>query len=213
MQLILEGKPCDFIPVKQFRAEHDLPPEFGVAVFEPKDFTGLGRIDAAGAALNHLRDAVLTAVDALQPPQPPAFWLAHLPALQAVFTAQMVAINERVGLREFEIDFAAAGFRDVCETVIFARLRAGAGGESPVFAQIYADWLANTTRVSTTIHRYLHQGQTWQIQIVTHAYGRAGMLIRMDEQTQYVADGALGCPAEGYMLNLLAEMAARLLAG
>lgn len=211
MKLLIDGERRVFVPLKQFRAEQHLPPAFSVALFEPKDFTGLGRIDQAGAALNRVREAVLAAFDALAPPQPPPVWLAALPRLQAHFTDQLVSINAEVGLRAVEIEFAAAGFRDVCEALIFARVRAGTGATMPTFAAVYADWLDSTTRVSQTPHPYTHDGHTWGVQVVTHAYGRAGLVVSAGEQTHYVADDTLGCPAEGFMLHLLAAVAERLL--
>jgi hypothetical protein len=209
MNLLIDGERRAFVPLKQFRAEQHLPPDFSVALFEPKDFAGLGRIDQAGAALNDVRAATLAACDALSPPQPPPVWLAALPRLQAHFTDQLNHINADIGLRPVEIEFAAAGFRDVCEAVIFARVRAG--DAVPTFGGIYADWLDSTTRVSQTLHPYTHDGHTWGVQIVTHAYGRAGLIVHTGEAIHYVADDALGCPAEGFMLHLLAAMAERLL--
>jgi hypothetical protein len=50
------------------------------------------------------------------------------------------------------------------------------------------------------------------VQIIAHAYGRAGMVIHASDETFYVYDAALGCPAEGFMSTLLSDIAARMLA-
>jgi hypothetical protein len=211
MRLLIDGQAREFMPIQTFRAEHDLPPEFGVALFEPKDYTGLGRIDHAGAELNSVRQAVLDAIPAHLPLHG---WIATMPQLQNLFRVKLYEINMQVGLRDVEIDFAAAGFGDVCQAVLYAMLRARNSRQSlPAFPQIYGEWLDSTTRVSQAIHPYTHQGQAWQVQIVTHAYGRAGLIVQADSSgVFYVQDAALGCPAEGFMAALLAEVAARVVA-
>jgi len=202
MRLTIDGIPRTFLPTKSFREAYHLPPEFGVALFEPKDYSGLGRIDQAGAELNGVRAAVLAAIPANLSLQA---WLSFIPDLTRLFTDQLYAINPKVKLHDVEIEFAAAGFADVCQAVVYARLRSR--DETPPFEAIYGDWLDQTARVSQTIHRY----GDWQVQIVTHAYGRAGLIVQMEAETIYVQDAALGCPAEGYMAALLAEVAARIL--
>ncbi len=201
MRLTIDGSARDFTPIKQFRAAHNLPPEFGVALFEPKDYTGLGRIDHAGAELNSLRAAVIAA---LPSQSTPAQWIGFIPELTRRFTAQLYAINAQVKLRDVEIEFAAAGFADVCQALGYALFQPSV----PPFEAIYGRWLDDTTRVSQTIHTY----GDWRIQIVTHAYGRAGLIVRADGASFYLQDSALGCPAEGFMAALLAEVAARVTA-
>jgi hypothetical protein len=204
MRLTIEGVPRDFTPIKSFREAYHLPPEFGVALFEPKDYGGLGQIDQAGAELNGVRSAVLAAIPALLSLQD---WLSFIPDLTRLFTHQLYAINPKVKLHDVEIEFAAAGFADVCQAVIYERLRNR--GDTPLpFEAIYVGWLDQTARVSQTVHPYVG----WRVQIVTHAYGRAGLIVQMEAETAYVQDAALGCPAEGYMAALLAEVAARIMA-
>jgi hypothetical protein len=204
MRLTIDGIARPFTPIRAFREAHKLPPEFGVALFEPKDFTGLGRIDQAGAELSAVRTAVLAAIPARLPIQQ---WLGFAPELTHYFTSQLYAINTKINLRDVEIEFAAAGFADVCQTVIYAIMRAR-GDDPPPFEAIYGAWLDQTARVSQTVHPY----RGWQVQVITHAYGRAGLMVRAGAETFYVQDSALSCPAEGYMASLLAEVAARIVA-
>lgn len=198
MRLTIDGSPREFTPIKAFRAAQGLPPEFGVALFEPKDYTGLGRIDRAGAELNAVRAAVIAS---LPLKLTPAQWIGFVPQLTRRFTDQLYAINTQVNLRDVEIEFAAAGFADVCQALGYALFQPPV----PPFAALYGRWLDDTTRVSQTIHTY----EDWHIRIVTHAYGRAGLIVEDGDATHYVHDPALGCPAEGFMAALLAEIAAR----
>lgn len=204
MRLTIDGESRPFTPIRAFREAYDLPPEFGVALFEPKDYTGLGRIDQAGAELNAVRAAVIAAIPARLTIQQ---WLGFIPELTRLFTNQLYAINPKVHLRDVEIEFAAAGFTDVCQAVIYAIIRAR-GADVPPFEAIYGAWLDQTARVSQTVHAY----RDWQVQIVTHAYGRAGLIVRAGAETFYVQDAALSCPAEGFMAALLAEVAERIVA-
>ncbi len=109
VQFTIEGIRYDFMPIKDFRAIHQLPTTFNIALFESKDYTGLGRIDAAGAALNQLRTAVIAA---LPDKALPLSWLSALPEITHIFEAQLYQINDQIGLRDVEIEFAVAGFND-----------------------------------------------------------------------------------------------------
>lgn len=209
MRLQINGTIHDFTDLKTFRAEYDLPDTFGVSLFEPKDYTGLGRIDGAGAELNALREAVLARL-------PPSLnlqgWLQAVDDLQTFFWQQLAAINDVIGLREPEIDFAAAGFGDVCRAVVYALIAARAQHEAPPsFSQIYSDWLFSTVKVSAKIHDYAHQGSRWHVKVISHAYGRIGLIIYTEDVTHYVLDSRLACPAEGFMLHLLRDVAAHIM--
>lgn len=211
LHLNIEGALRAFTPIKTFRALHGLPPDFGVAHFEPKEFAGLGRIDGAGAELGAVRAATLDAIPAALPP---AVWVDAITGLSAAFEGALIAVNDRIGLRDVEIGFAASGFADMCHAYAFALLRAHATkGTAPSFAAVYGEWLSSTARVSQRRHEYQHRGAVWQVQIVNHAYGRAGLIVDMGAETSCVEDGALGCPAEGYMAGLLAEVCAQMAAG
>jgi hypothetical protein len=205
MRLLLEGESHDFTPIKTFRTENDLPASFGVALFEPKDFTGLGSIDGAGALLNSVREAVL---NAMPTKMNAANWLTFVPQLTALFKNELYRINDVVKLHEVEIDFAAGGFGDVCQALAYALVRARAESRpSPTFEAVYGEWLNSTARISQTVYPYSHHQQEWRIRIVTHAYGRAGMIITTPAPIHYVHDATIGCPAEGFMAALLKDVA------
>jgi len=180
------------IELKAFRQQHALPDSFGVALFEPKDYTDLGSIQSvqAGAALHTLRQNLL------------AQKTRSIDALTAFFAAELERINPAIGLREEEIGFAAAGFGDVLRAVFYARVRPS----PPPFAEIYRAWLLGTISVASTTHPYPHQGQSWGVQVVSHAYGRVGLLVHLPTHTAYVMDASLACPADGFMFALLGEV-------
>ena len=197
MRLTVDGVAHDFEPIRAFRLKHNLPPDFSIARFEPKDYKGLGRIDGSGAELNHARAAVLNAIPASLTLRD---WLGYIPELTDHFRHTLESINDKVGLREVEIEYAAAGFADVCQSVVYARVR----GDELAFEAVYGAWLDQTARVSQTVHPY----NGGNIRLVTHAYGRAGMIVQAGDETYYVSDSTLGCPAEGYMAALLADVCA-----
>jgi hypothetical protein len=212
MHLLIYGQPQTFTPLRDFRAAHVLPPDFGVSRFEPKSYDGLGRIDSAGAELNSARQAVIGLVKSVGQPEDPTIWLKMSPVLRDFFQRQLESINSQVGLRPPEVEFAVAGFGDVTEAVIWALLRARATkSAAPPFAAIYAEWLNNTVRVSQTTHEYAHGGERWGVQMVNNAYGRVGMYISAGDTVYCVADSGLTCPAEGFMQSLLAEVSAYIL--
>ena len=210
MNLLIDGHIRQFVDVKVFRAEHHLPDDFGVALFEPKDYAGLGRIDRVGTELNALRQTIVEAIPAHITLQR---WSGFLEDLGRLFLTQLYAINPQVGLRDVEIEFAYAGFQDVCQALLYAMLHAKAIHITPpAFEQVYTDWLNNSVRVSQNAHHYEHQGQMWQIQMVNNVYGRVGLIIYGGEDTYYVRENSLACPAEGFMAALLSEVAERLVA-
>lgn len=200
-----------FIPVKNFRLTHKLPADFGVALFEPKDYSGLGRVDQAGVELNIVRQSVL---DAMPAEMPLHAWLDFIPNLAQLFQNKLDEINPEVGLKSVEIEYAVAGFRDVLLTFLYDMLRARAAGEPmPDFRQVYFQWLSSTVRISSDTHHYIHEGEIWAVQIVNHAYGRTGLVIWTPTDTHYIQDSTLGCPAEGFMSALLAEVGRRIATG
>jgi hypothetical protein len=209
MQLSIDGVRHTFTPMREYRAQHGLPPEFGVALFEPKDYRDLGSIEGveAGAALNSVRAAVLAA---LPPALTPDMLLTTPALLTEVFRAQLYAINRIVGLREVEVEFAVAGFADVVQNYAYALVRARLGGAAPPdFWAVYGAWLESSARVAYTEHEYAHAHscEVWRVQVVSHAYGRAGLVVeRGSADADYVVDGALACPADGFMAGLLREV-------
>lgn len=211
MQLLVEGQMRDCIPVRQFRQQMALPEHFGVSQFEPKDFFGLAAIDHAGAEMNDLRAALCGYVP---PALPVAEMLSFVDGMVALFRAGLAAINDRIGLRIDEVEFAVAGFADVLHQWAYALIRARAARSSPpVFEDVYRQWLFASVRLSQRTFAYpYHDGSEWRIQILNHAYGRIGLRVQTDEQVYYLHDGVYTCPADGYMAALLSELCHRILA-
>ena len=208
MEMMIEGSLRKLTPLRDFREQYALPQTFGVAHFEPKDYTGLAHIDTAGSELNGVRQVVLSAVPKRITAPDAINAITHL---RDMFHQQLLAINARVELKAVEIDYAVSGFEDVCLAVVYAHLRA-ASTHAPVppFMQVYGQWFHDGVRVSSRIHPYTHDGETWQIRIINSPYGRAGLIVDTGDDKHYVLDTALGCPAEGYMLTLLRDVADKL---
>jgi hypothetical protein len=203
--ITLNGQTQSLIPIRTFRAQHNLSQSFGVSLFEPKDYTGLAALDQAGAELQRLRGGVLAAV-----PVVPSRMdlLSVVDRLQEVFETELRAINPRIGLREPEIEFAVAGFGDMCRLWAYALIRGR--GTAPDFASVYSEWLNDSVRVSTQEHVYAYGDQTWQVRILNAIYGRMGLEVTMPAETVYIADSVYACPAEGFMATLLQEVGERL---
>jgi hypothetical protein len=210
MQLSINGQLQTFIDIKDFRAQFDLPPHFGVAYFEPKNYTGLGSIERAGSALNAVRSQMLEAIpQQLSPIQ----LLPLVDSLSVLFRETLYGINGTVGLREDEVEFAVAGFEDVMQALVYALVGARTSdGRLVDFNAIYFGWFGDSTRVSGRVHIFEHAMKPLHVQVINTAYGRAGLIVDTGDARHYVRDGALACPAEGFMVHLLRDVAARMMA-
>lgn len=205
MKLLIDGEVQEFVPIKDFSQAHEVGEDFRVSLFEPKDFHGLAAIDKAGTEMNELRQSLLGAVpDELQMMN----LLSFTDRMQATFRAGLYAINEVIQLKPEEVEFAVAGFGDVLRNWSYALIRGQASQEMPPFSAVYYQWLSDTARLSQEVHIYEQNGAKWQVQVVNHAYGRAGLKVDTGEKVYYVADNIYVCPAEGYMAVLLADLGA-----
>ena len=200
MQFELDGQKRDFIPIKTFRADYDLADDFSVALFEPKDFTGLAVMDKSSSALQALRVALL---EAIPETLSIADILHSIDSLRELFRAGLHGSNHLIGLKPEEVEFAVSGFGDVLMNWAYALIQTSNMAD---FDTVYHQWLQNSLRVSSTHHTYPYQTNTWQVQILNHAYGRFGLLIKMGSGDVYILDAIYSCPAQGYMQTLLREM-------
>lgn len=209
MKFTIEGKERSFIPLKQFRETHHLPESFGVPYFEPKDFTGLAAIDRAGQELNHLKKTILNTIPVQLNYHSLMPFYDHL---QRRFEELMYQINHAVGLKPEEVEFAVSGFGDMNQIFAYALIHAYHTHQAaPDFKTLYQGWVSDSIRVNTENHAYSHEGQLWQIRVISHIYGRIGLQVQTASGTDYVQDTRLACPAEGYMLNLLEEVSQKVI--
>jgi hypothetical protein len=207
VELTIRGEPHLFIPLKQFREAFHLPPDFGVSLFQPKNPYGLGRLDAAGPALQEVHQVLVAAVPQ-QTPQ--GGWFAATMELQILFHRQLYKINPVVGLQRAEIDYAVIQFGSVCQVFLLELFSSRLKGHLALpFEVVYSDWLNQSIELSTP-YSYPHGDETWHIELIWHAYGRVGIIVHTRTGSYYVRDAALACPAEGFMLKLLQEVTARL---
>jgi hypothetical protein len=191
--------------IQAFRQRHNLPATFGITTFEPKDFTGLARLDEAGMSLNQLRERVLQII-------PPHVHLANLlnliRTLTDTFEQELSAINDNIQLTEEQLGFAVAGFDDVLQAWCYAVIHAHAQKKPlPPFEMLYATWLEESLIVSQEVHVYQHHAETWHISTLHNRYGRVGLQVQMPNETLQVWDGVYTCPADGFMANLLSHIA------
>jgi hypothetical protein len=208
MQLLIEGQLQQFIDLRTYQTQHQLPDSFSLALFEQKSYEGLGSIDHAGTALVNLKRDLLAQLPRWKTPKE---WLDHHPELQEQFYQMLVATNEQVGLRESEIEFAVAGYGDVCHVWIYHLIYAKTTRhDAQAFMAVYAQWLFDSVGLAQTIYPYSHQGEEWHIQVVIHAYGRVGLRIQRGVLVDYVMDNRLACPAEGFMVGLFTDVAAHI---
>ena len=208
MQLVIDCSSHTLLPIKQYREQWSLPENFSVALFEPKDYTGLARINDAGAEMQSLRDAVLNDL----PKQiGVADALNQVDRLIQVFDQHLTLINPTVQLKQVEIDFAVAGFGDMTRAWLYAIIPAVTSQQDkPSFTQVYSDWLTQSIRVSSQVHEYPYHQDTWQIQILNNVYGRFGLQVKRGGKVDYVADAIYTCPAEGFMFSLLKDVTSQL---
>lgn len=212
MELIINGQLQTFVPIQIFRNQWNLPADFGVAHFEPKDWRGLGTIDGAGPILADMKRTILGSVPHLAPS---ADIFETVKKVTNLFRTQLQMANVSIGLQTVEVDFAVAGFEDVMHSVAYRLLELKhTSPHNPIqireqfdFQSIYRTWLTDTIRLSTRRHTYFHEDKQFEIRVVNHAYGRVGLEVRDGEVVYYVVDKELACPAESYMENLCREVA------
>jgi hypothetical protein len=209
MQLSIDGQLHTLIDIKDFRAQFGLPQNFGISYFEPKDYSGLGSVEQAGADLNAVSSQILEAI----PRQLDR--LALLPLVDSLcsqFRESLYGINDRIRLREDEVEFAVAGFADVLWAVAYALIENRSSGTRVVdFNAIYFGWVNASTRVSSRVHVFDHDASPMNIRVINTAYGRAGLVVDTGDALHYVRDGMLACPAEGFMLHLLHDITNRIM--
>lgn len=196
------------LTIKAFRAQFGLSEHFGVAHFAPKDFSGLAKIDESGTSLKQLREALLGAI-------PPSITINNLmpflDALREQFRTGLIGINASIGLTMPQLEFAVAGFGDVCQTWGYALIHAKMCKQSPpIFHEVYRTWVTDSERVAQDASVYAHADTTWHIQFIHNVYGRVGLEVTTPHAVYHVLDGQYACPAEGYMASLLGEIAEKL---
>lgn len=211
--LFIDNAPRELIPIGVYRHTHHLPADFGVAYFEPKNYTGLGQITpVAHTALETLIPDLLAAIP---PTIAPQTMFDTVRAVAHVFRLGLQRINPTVGLRPFEIDFAIVGLEDALQQASYELIRLAhtpgitRATLSTAFDPVahYQSWLNGTVRLSATAYPYTHLGQTYTAHVINTAYGRVGLrLTTPSGDIHYLADPGLACPAAAYMHHLITTL-------
>jgi hypothetical protein len=204
---MIDGQLRGFVPVGGFRSQFSLPADFGISLFMPKNYTGLGRIDHAGNELQMVYENLLASI----PTSPPDSWMGLTIDLQGIFHRQLCTINAKVGLKRSEIEYAVIGFGQVCQSFVHQLIVSRMKNQPiPTFTDVYIQWLNQSIRCIQPHFFYQHWEQLWKIYVVAHAFGRIGMIIHMDNENHYVWDAALSCRAEGFMYTVLRDVIGKL---
>ncbi len=203
MKLQIDGQWVDLTPLAEFRIRYQLPERFGLPLFEPKDYTGLARLDQSGDALQRLQRATLAAVPALLQQHQLFPVLARI---QHAFATALHDVNTSVGLRPPEIDFAVSGFGDLCQNLGYELMRLHAlrrPSSDDLAETVYRHWLNSSCRLSTEQHPYQHDHHRWIVQVLNTVYGRVGLKVVTEQgDIHYIQDMRYACPADSFMFRL-----------
>ena len=212
MQLTINNQPQEFISLQQFCHQWNLPDDFGVNFFEPKNWDGLGSIKGAGEMMAVMKDEVIAAIPETIPI---AGLLSVVDIVSQSFRYRLEIANNRIGLRLHDVGFAVAGFEDVMRDGIYQLLRLNHTYQGNLvqirknfdFVSVYQTWLDASVRVSSEVRTIQYAENIFDVQIVNHIYGRVGLEVTVDSKTYFVTDKSLACPGENFMEELCREAA------
>lgn len=201
MRLFIDDAMRELIPIKVYRARHNLPESFSITTFEPKTDITLASLDQTPPdALQSIRQRTLNAVKSgLSPLE----IIAHLDTLSATFSRALSDVNHQIGLKQVEIDFAVSGFDDMLRRWGYGLLMS----DSPTWETVYYQWVFDSVMIAGRVFEYPPDRE---IQIISTVYGRVGLRIKHQGAVDYVSDRAHVCPAEGFMTHLMRDVAERL---
>ena len=74
------------------------------------------------------------------------------------------------------------------------------------YAAIYNGWLDDSVEVSGVTHEYVSGEKQFAVRVIYFAYGRVGLEVRVNDETHYVVDTSLACPAASFMKELCGEV-------
>jgi hypothetical protein len=209
MQLAVHQQNRTFIPIQTFRAQWQLPHNFGIALFEPKNWE-VGSMEGAGTLLLAVKERVIAAVS---PHLPLSELMAAVEALTLIFEVELEQANLQIGLRPEEVDFAVSGFRDILQAAAYNLIqRYYTREDEPLcrqfdYSAVYQAWLDDSVRVSSVAHAYQYESLQFEIRLIYNVYGRVGLEIKNGSETYYVMDMSLACPAASFMRELCGEVA------
>lgn len=213
MHLLIDRERRDFIPATAFRLTHALLPTFCIAYFEPADGAPSGSsgwTKGTAAEQIEVQQAVLDAI----PAQLPLWgWSLALPPLVTLFQNKLDAAAPLLELNSDEIAFAVSTFSHVLQLYLHAMIHARVTGQAfPSFAELYMNWLDSTVTIGGAVYPYAHHSETWAVQVVSHAYGKVGLIVWTNAATYYVQDNAYNRRLQLFLETLLGEAAAHMAA-
>ncbi|GAB1420682.1 hypothetical protein MASR2M15_07930 [Anaerolineales bacterium] len=206
MRLVIDGQERELGSLAAFRQAHQLGAEFGIQSLSEKDFEGLAILDGHNHQhLGQIEGALMKAVAAQSEAEG---LLDRVDTLQSLFQSSLLAINDEIGLKLVEVEFAEAGFGDMLRLYAYEMIRSRALKQAaPDFDVIYRRWLDDSVQLSTPPLRYPYQDEVWELQTIHTHYGRSGLKVRQaNGQIDYLMDGRFACPADGFMQGLLRKV-------
>ena len=210
MHLLIDRERRDFMPAAAFRLTHTLPSTFCIACFEPAGGAPPGWTKDTAAEQIEVQQAVLDAI----PAQLPLWgWSLALPPLVTLFQNKLDAAAPLLELSGDEIALAVSTFADVLQLYLHAMIHARVTGQPPPsFAELYMNWLDSTVTIGGAVHPYTHRSEIWAVQVVSHVYGKAGLMVWTNAATYYVQDDAYNRRLQLFLETLLGEVAAHMAA-
>ena len=204
--LTFAGQPRPLVAVETFRATHDLPERFGVALFESEaEKIAYHPIWSRQAILQALHEVLTTAVPAHIPlPQ-----LNQLPQMLAlIFQNELISRGGDTELLRDDVEQVATDLQNILEPAAYKLIELYYQNkqDKTVVAEkfdmlaIYQEVLDSTVQLSTAVFDYPHQDEMWQVQLIYTVYGTLGLHITTAVDTHhYVADLAHAFPAHQFL--------------
>jgi hypothetical protein len=198
MHLLIDGELRELIPIKHYRTLHNLPDSFTITTFEPKAEPDLASLDhTPPQALQSIHENTLKAI---KKGLSPIEIIAHIDILTPTFDQSLRRVNDQIGLKDVEIEFAVSGFDDALRRWGYALITP----DAPTWETVHAQWLMDSVRISGKVFDY---PPDLIIQIISTIYGRVGLRIKQMGAVDYVLDRTHACPAEGFMTHLMRDVA------
>ncbi len=206
LRLTFAGQPRPLVSLETFRAAHDLPETFGVALFESEAETiAYHPIWSRQAILQALHEVLTTAV----PHRIPLPQLTQLPQMLALlFQNELIIRGGDTELLRDDVEQVGTDLQNILEPAAYKliELYYQNGQDNTAVAEkfdmlaIYQEVLDSTVQLSTAVYEYPHQGEMWQVHLIYTVYGTLGLHITTAVDTHhYVADPIHAFPAHHFL--------------
>lgn len=210
MKLTINSQPYNLIPLPQFQAEHNLPATFGVAQFEQAQLP----FNEFWARPGHKFTEIQTKLEQILPLNIHAGMVNRIPALLAnVFRNELILKAEKTELLLEDIDLTVTDFQNILEQTAYKlieldykyghnKAKVRAAFEMPAIIQ---DVLDGSLLLSTE-HPFTHQGEEWQVQVISTFLGPVGLWVQTPAGNFAVEDRVGAFPAADEFLAFVSAL-------